>query len=83
MRIYSIYDNKAAAYMRPFFHRNNATAVRDVEQGVNDPQSDLSRAPGDFDLFCLAEWDEVSGKIEVLEKVENLGNLVHFVRGKE
>lgn len=80
MRIYSIFDSKAGAYLTPFFHRNNATAMRDMEQGVNDPSTGLHKYPADFALFCLAEWDDVAGTIFVLDHPEPLGSLRQFVK---
>lgn len=64
MKIFTIYDNKAKAYLQPFFSRNVATATREVEQVVNTPDHNFNIHASDYGLFDLGEYDEESGKIK-------------------
>lgn len=63
-KIFTIYDNKAKAYLPPFFSQNTATAIREVEQAVNNPDHGLHVHAEDYGLFELGEFHESSGKIE-------------------
>ena len=64
MKIFSIKDTKAEAYLRPFFAANAAVAIRDLERAMTDPQSGLSHYPEDFILFEIGYFDELVGEIE-------------------
>lgn len=63
MNVYSVFDAKAAAYLRPFFERNDATAVRSFKVACSSGDS-FGASPGDFTLFRIASWDELSGRFE-------------------
>jgi len=79
VRMYAIYDSKAAAYLQPFFCANNAIAFRNIGRAVKNPQSPFAEFPADFNLFCLAAFDDVSGKLEPFKAPENLGNFLQFL----
>lgn len=64
MQFYTLYDSKAMAYLPPFLSQNNATAMRSLEQAVNDPNHVVATTPRDYALFCLGEWDETTGTID-------------------
>ena len=61
MKVYSIYDMAAGAYLPPFFQKNDAMAIRLFEGMVNDGQSLFFQSPGDFSLHGLGEFDEETG----------------------
>lgn len=63
MNIFTIYDNKAKAYLTPFFTRNIDTAIRDCKQIVNTTDHNFSIHAEDYSLFHIGEYDETSGKI--------------------
>lgn len=79
MKMYAFFDQKAEAFMTPFFAPTRGHARRSFEDGVADDKSILSRHPEDFFLFELGEFEESSG-VFTFEKV-SLGNGVEF--GKE
>lgn len=78
VRMYAIYDTKAAAYLQPFFCANNAIAFRNIERACKNPQSPFAEFPADFNLFCLASFEDVDGVLTPFEYRENLGNLLQF-----
>lgn len=63
MKIITIYDSKAKAYLTPFFSRNTATAIREITAVVNSPDHNFCQHAEDFGLFDLGEYDEQTGKI--------------------
>lgn len=78
MKIYSIYDTKAEAYMQPWYARTKGEALRSFEQAVNDPQSQLSKHPSDFTLFELGEFDEQMGILTPNLSKYALGTAIEF-----
>lgn len=83
VNVYAIYDSKAAAYLRPFFAQNHNVAFRDIERAMRGPQSPFADFPGDFSLFQLATFDDVSGRLEPLKAPDNLGILLQFVASQD
>jgi len=62
-RIYTIYDSKVAAFLRPFFCRSDAEAIRAFTDTVTDPGSLLNKHPEDFSLFVVGDFDEETGRV--------------------
>ena len=61
--IYSIYDKIAKAYNQPFFLQNDALAVRAFSTNVNSPDSQISKVPEEFTLYCLGAYDDSDGHL--------------------
>lgn len=66
VRIFSVYDKKAAAYAHLSFYHQKGQAIRAFEDAVNDPQSPFNKHPEDFSLFHLGEWNDITGVITPL-----------------
>lgn len=62
-KLYTVYDSKVEAYMKPFFLRNKGEALRSWIEICNDPQSQMFKYPSDFTLFEIGEFDENTGKV--------------------
>lgn len=73
MKIFSVYDSKAEAYLQPFFTNTDGAAIRMFSDVVNDPDHGFSKHPGDYTLFSLGEWDEVTGQFAIAATAYNLG----------
>lgn len=63
MRVYSIFDSKAAVYSRPFFEHTDSTAERMFADAVGDPETPIGRHPEDYTLHYVGEWDEFVAKL--------------------
>ena len=63
MKLYSLYDTKAQAYVSLFCSETDGLASRSVEGAASDPGTSLYKYPEDFAVYCLGEWDVVSGLI--------------------
>lgn len=79
MRVYAIFDSKGSFFHTPpIFERNNASAVRAFANAAQTEGHQFNRFAGDYTLFCIAEWDELSGTIVPLEAKENLGTALQY-----
>lgn len=63
MRLFSVFDKKAAVYSAPFLSHSQATASRDFRHAVNDVASQICKYAEDYDLYELGDWLEDSGEI--------------------
>ncbi len=61
--VFSIFDNAAKAYARPFFAVTDAMAMRGFRDIACDASSDVGKHPSDYALFRLGIFDDVSGCI--------------------
>lgn len=65
MKLYTLYDSKAASGANPFTAVNDDTAMRNLAQAVNDVRSgNLYHCPEDFVLYCLGEWSPETMEIK-------------------
>lgn len=78
MKIYSVYDKKAAAYRYPHFALQNGVAIRDFGDAVNDPKSEVSRHSADFCLYLLGEYNDSTGEIKALSNPQPLEEAINL-----
>lgn len=71
---FSIRDAKAEAFMRPFFASTRGLAIRAFVDLVNSGNGEpVAKHPDDFALFCIGEFDELTGELVKLEQPVSLG----------
>lgn len=63
LKMFSVYDVKAGSYGSPMFVPTVGLATRTFVEVCADPQSPMSKYPGDYNLFELGEFDPNSGKV--------------------
>lgn len=80
LKIFSVYDSKAAAYLQPIFCVNAAVAIRSFEHAVNSEGHDFSRFSADYTLFELGSFDPQLGQFELHQMPHNLGTASSFLR---
>jgi len=78
LKMFTVYDSKAEAYLPPFFLRSTGEAVRSYEHVCNDPNHAFFKHPADYTLFCVGEFDDNSCSINVLQAIENLGCAIEY-----
>lgn len=78
LKIFTIFDGKANAYLRPFSLPNAAHAIREISEVMQQPTGPFSDYPEDFTLFEVGEFDDETGEVQPLLKHEPLGNLLRF-----
>ena len=65
MQVVAVYDEKAKAYLPPFFQPNDAMAVRIFTDCVNDENGHpFSIHPEDYTLYKIGTFDDATGTIE-------------------
>lgn len=65
LKMYSIFDSAAGAYLTPFFMANDLVAIRAFGSVVAEPGQMFYAAPQDFTLFCLGRFDATQGTVEL------------------
>lgn len=65
----SVYDKIAQDYSRPFYAINKADAMRSFAELANDKSTKVGKTPADFQLFHVANFDNLSGEISVINSV--------------
>lgn len=70
MKVFGVYDLKAAAYGQPLFFLTKGIALRAFSDACCNPKSVFAEHPGDYVLHELGTYDEASGKLESLKVPE-------------
>lgn len=78
MKVLTVYDSKAEAFLPPFYMRTTAEALRAFESTCNDPESNMSRYPEDYTLFEIGEWDDNKGQVSMYEAHKSLGLAIEY-----
>lgn len=78
-KIFTVHDNKAGAYMQPFFAVNEMVAIRMFSDLVNDPEHLFGKHPADFTLFQIGQFTDDHAKITQPEVHKMLGAGVEFL----
>lgn len=75
--VFSVFDAKAEAYLRPFFAETKGLAVRSFRDAANDPTEEMCKHAEDYTLFRIGWFSQVSGTLEACVP-ESLGNALTF-----
>ena len=77
LKAYAIFDKLQTTFMTPMFQHNDGTALRMVQQAVNDKESYIYKNPQDYSLYLVGEWDD-KGEMKGVEnrKVVEMVELV-------
>lgn len=62
--IYSIYDVKAGAYVRPIYMRSDEEMMASVFETAKDQNSGFYKHPDDYTVFLLGTFDEENAEID-------------------
>ena len=66
LSIYTIWDSKVQAFMRPMFLQSNGQALRIFSDMVNnrgEETNEFSKHPEDYSLFYIGSYNDSSGYI--------------------
>lgn len=74
MKIFSVFDDKAEAFLNPMFFPTTAYAIRVFATTANQADHDFHKYAADYTLFELGTWSEHSGEITMHPQHINLGN---------
>ncbi len=76
LKLFSVYDEKAKAYLPPFALPEKGMAVRTFGDCVNDKNHAFGQHPEDYTLFEVGSYDDTKGKIT--ENKQTIGNGLEF-----
>lgn len=80
LRVFQIFDSKAAAFLAPFFLPEVGVAVRTFSDCCNDKAHAFGRHPADYTLFLLGQWDQVSGVFDLFPSMTAVVNGLQLVK---
>lgn len=80
LKMFTVYDSQAEAYLPPFCARSVGEAMRSFEDAANDEKSNICRYPHAFTLFEVGAYDDDKGQIVVLEAKKSLAVAVELKR---
>ena len=78
-RIFTVFDEKAGAFLLPFFAPSRGLAIRSFTETVNQPDHVFNKHPADFTLFALGTYDDSSAMFDLAETPESLGLAIEFL----
>lgn len=62
-KMYAIYDEKAQAFMQPFFMPSEGIAVRAFTDCCNQEGHNFANHPEDYTLHEVGTWSGIDGKV--------------------
>lgn len=73
IKIFTVYDSKAEAYLKPMFLQTKGLALRAFVAASNDTGHDFHKYAGDYGLWEIGSYDDSNATIKMLEHKINLG----------
>lgn len=64
IKIFTVYDEKAEAYLQPFYMKTTAEAQRAIADCANDENHNFCRHASDYTLFELGTFDESTANFD-------------------
>lgn len=65
LKVFAVRDNKAEAFLNPFFMPTRGMAIRAMTDLLREQQNNIARYPDDFVLYELGTWDDAEGTIRM------------------
>lgn len=75
--VFSVYDSKAEAYLRPFFAETKGLALRSFRDAANSPEEQMYKHAEDYTLYWIGVFSQASGVLES-RNPDSLGNALTF-----
>lgn len=79
LKIFSVYDQKAQAYLPPFYLPNSALAIRTFTDAVNTDDHAFHKHPQDYLLVEIGEFDDSSATIDCYPALKSLGTAFEYI----
>ena len=77
---YLIFDKKSKLYSKPFYLLNDNIARRTAQNLLDDPNTEMNKAPDDFSMWRAGSFNDETGKFENLEEPECVIQFHHMVK---
>lgn len=72
LKVFSVYDKAAGAFLQPFFAPTSGLAIRSVADAVSDTAHQFNRHAGDYTLFILGEFNDADGSFSRMVEPEKI-----------
>lgn len=82
LKVYAIMDKKVGAYLNPFLMRSAGEAARAFENSVKDVNTNFNKHPEDYELYEIADWDDLVGDYQSYSKKLCICNAVQCLNVK-
>lgn len=80
LKIFTIRDEKAEAYLPPFFLPQSGMALRTFTDCVNSKDHQFGAHPHDYTIFEIGVFNDRNAGIEIYNAPKPLGNGVEFLK---
>lgn len=77
LKVFTVYDSKAEAYLQPFFSVSTGAAVRMFSDAITDSNHQFHKHAADYTLFHIGEYDDTNGLLKAVTPV-SLGNALEY-----
>jgi len=77
-KIYTVYDHKAEAYLKPFYARTRGEAIRMFSESSNTVDHPFNKYPEDFTLFECGEWDDENCMFNLHSSAHPCGKAIEY-----
>lgn len=81
--IFTVYDQKAKAFITPFFMHNDDLALRIFKECANSEQHMFGKYPTDFILYRIGTFEDTTGGCEIFPIIEQVVSAIELVDKKE
>lgn len=78
--MFSVYDEKGGCYGAPIFVPNRGVAIRSFSDAVQESGSAFAKHAGDYKLYFLGEFDDVSGELIKVSNPEFVCHATDFLK---
>lgn len=82
-KMFAIYDKKATAYRFPHFLVTVGQAIREFQDAVNNPQTEIARHPADFALYHLGDFNDSNGNLQGLAVPAHIEEAINLKTANE
>lgn len=78
--MYTVYDSKSKAYLKPFIMRTKGEAIRSFEMILRDREHPFTLNPEDYTLFELGKYDDNTAHIACYDTPDPVGKAIEFLQ---
>lgn len=75
--LFTVYDEKAEAFLPPFFVPSIGIAIRAFADCINSPEHMFGKHPADYTLYSLGHWHDHDASFDLGDR-KSMGNGVEF-----
>lgn len=79
LKLFSVYDSKAEAFLPPFFQQSTNSSIRAFTDLVNSKDHAFGLHPEDYTLFELGSWNDSTCTYDLDPAHKSLGVGVEFL----